>query len=54
MKELDKKKRAAICGVIAYLQMREAEGSEWSKSGKELAMKNRHMVQTKLFNRRES
>lgn len=53
MNKREKKRRAAICGVLAYLQIRESEGNEWSKSGKELAMQSRHMVQTKMFNRRE-
>ena len=53
MTQQEKKRRAAVCGVLAYLQMRDAEANEWSKSGKELAMKNRHMVQTKMFNRRD-
>jgi len=54
MDQSEKRKKAAICGVIAYLQMKESQKNEWSRSGKELIMKNRQMVQTKMFNRRES
>ena len=54
MDQRDKRKQAAICGLIAYLQTRDGYKNEWSRSGKEIIMKNRQMVQAKMFNRRES
>ena len=49
---MEKKKKAAICGLIAFLEDDEKRENRWSRSGKEIIMKNRQMVQEKKLNRR--
>ncbi len=47
-----RKKQAAIMAVLAFLEEEEntkQSVSSWTRSGREMIMKNRLMVQTKIF-----
>jgi len=54
MNQHEKRRIAALCGVAAYIQSREGQETKWTRSGKEYTMKNRQLLQIKMFNRRES
>ena len=49
----EKLMKAAIAGVLAYLEYEENEKkhseNRWWKSGKEIQMNNRYLIQTKIF-----
>ena len=52
MDERDRKKKAAIMAVMAFLEEEEKsgkKGNKWVESGREMIMRNRYMAQTKLF-----
>jgi hypothetical protein len=54
MKDKSKKMRAAIIGVIQFLQQQENESTEislstWSRSGRETIMQNSIAVQSRAF-----
>ncbi|MFC1887571.1 hypothetical protein ACFLYK_02050 [Candidatus Cloacimonadota bacterium] len=54
MKNRTKKLKAAIMGVIAYLQQEEQDKnkvarSTWSRSSRETIMQNRRAIQTRSF-----
>ena len=55
MKNKSKKLKAAIVGVLYYLQLHEEENSKpennWVKSGREIIMQNRMMVQRRGLSR---
>lgn len=52
MADREKLKKAAIMAVMAFLEEEEKSKksvNNWTRSGREMIMKNRHMAQTKLF-----
>jgi len=56
LREKNKKLKAAIMGVLYYLQQQEEENSskpdnQWSQSGRRLIMRNREMVQRRVMRR---
>lgn len=55
MKNKQKKLKAAIMGVLYYLQQQKEENSElennWVQSGREIIMQNRMMVQRRGIKR---